>query len=123
GTGGTPAESVRLAGAVGGATRTATLSVDPPAEPPPPPPPAQSATLSVTATGRSGERVTSSPAGINVAVGSTGSATFTTGTSITLTVSNGRSAIWSGACSSGGNKVNSCTFTIPGSASVSANVQ
>ena len=122
-TGVAAATSVTIGGAFGGATRTATLSVNPPATPPPPPPPAQSATLSVTATGRSGERVTSSPAGINVAVGSTGSATFTTGTSITLTVSNGRSAIWSGACSSGGNKVNSCTFTILGSASVSANVQ
>jgi len=40
-----------------------------------------------------------------------------------LTVSNGRSAIWSGACSSGGSKTTSCTFTINGAASVSANVQ
>src|SRR5262249_33742622 len=109
--------SVIVTGGFGGASRTATLSVNPT------PPPAQSATLSVTATGRSGERVTSSPAGINVAVGSTGSATFTTGTAITLTVSNGRDAIWSGACSSGGNKVKTCTFTIAGNASVSANVQ
>jgi len=116
-TGVTAATSVTIGGAFGGATRTAILSVNPP------PPPAQSATLSVTATGRSGERVTSSPAGISVAVGSTGSATFTTGTSITLTISNGRGAIWSGACSSGGNKVNQCTFTITGSTSVSANVQ
>ena len=86
-------------------------------------PPAQTATLSVTATGRSGERVTSSPAGINVAVGSTGSATFTTGTSITLSASNGRDVVWSGACSSGGNKVKTCTFTIAGNTSVSANVK
>ena len=56
------------------------------------------ATLTVTATGRSGERITSSPAGINAAVGSTGSAAFAIGTRITLTVSNGRDAIWSGAC-------------------------
>jgi hypothetical protein len=67
--------------------------------------------------------VTSSPAGINVAVGITGSAPFTTGTSITLSVSNGRDAIWSGACSSGGNKAKTCRFTLNSTASVSANVQ
>jgi len=87
------------------------------------PPPGQTATLTVTATGRSGERVTSSPAGINVAVGSSGSGSFTTGTSITLSASNGRDVIWSGACSSGGNKTKTCTFTITGTASVTANVQ
>jgi len=107
-----------ISGTFGGATRTATLSVTPPA-----PPPAQSATLTVTATGRSGERVSSSPAGINVAVGSTGSAAFATGTSITLTVSNGRDAIWSGACSSGGSKLKTCTLTLTAGGSVSANVQ
>lgn len=77
----------------------------------------------MTATGRSGERITSSPAGINVAVGSTGSASFTTGTSITLSVSNGRDAIWSGACSSGGGKARSCTFTLNANAAVTGNVQ
>jgi hypothetical protein len=87
------------------------------------PPPGTSVTLTVSATGRSGERVTSTPAGINVAVGSSGSASFTTGTQITLAVSNGREAIWSGGCSSGGNKRRTCTFTIDGTASVSANVQ
>jgi len=87
------------------------------------PPPGQPATLTVTATGRSGERVTSSPAGINVAVGSSGSASFNTGTSITLSVSNGRDAIWSGACSSGGNKTRTCTFTLTAAATVTANVQ
>ena len=106
-----------IAGAFGGATKSATLTVTPP------PPPGQAATLTVTATGRSGERVTSSPAGINVAVGSTGSASFTTGTSITLAVSNGRDAIWSGACSSGGDKTKTCTFTLNAAASVTANVQ
>ena len=89
----------------------------------PAPAPGQTATLTVTATGRSGERVTSTPAGISVAVGTTGSAPFTTGTSITLTVSNGRDAIWSGACSSGGNKAKTCTFTLNAAASVTANVQ
>lgn len=97
-----------------GVTRTTTLTVNPPG---------QTATLTLSATGRSGERVTSSPAGINVSVGSTGSGSFITGTSITLSVSNGRDAIWSGACSSGGTKRRTCTFTLNGNASVTANVQ
>ncbi|MET0739412.1 MAG: FG-GAP-like repeat-containing protein [Acidimicrobiales bacterium] len=109
--------SVSIGGAFGGTTRSSTLTVTPPA------PPGQSATLTVTATGRSGERVTSSPAGINVAVGSTGSAPFTAGTSITLTVTNGREAVWSGACSSGGARRRTCTFTLGGNAAVTANVQ
>ncbi len=88
-----------------------------------PPPPSGTATLTVTATGRSGQRITSSPAGINVTVGSTGSAAFNSGTSITLSVTNGRDAIWSGACSSGGNKSKTCTFTITGNSSVTGNVQ
>ncbi len=86
-------------------------------------PPGGTATLTVTATGRSGQRITSAPAGINVTVGTTGSAPFTTGTSITLTVSNGREAIFTGACSSGGNKRKTCTFTLNANASVTANVQ
>ena len=86
-------------------------------------PPPQTATLTVTTTGRSGERVTSSPAGISVATGTTGSASFAVGTSITLSVSNGRSAIWSGACSSGGSKVRTCTLTLSAAAAVTANVQ
>jgi hypothetical protein len=101
----------------GGVTRTAVLTLDPT------PPPPQTARLTVTATGRSGERVSSSPSGINVAVGSTGSASFTLGTSVTLSITDGRDAIWSGACSSGGNKTKSCTFTLNGDASVNANVQ
>jgi hypothetical protein len=86
-------------------------------------PTGQAATLSLTATGRSGERVTSSPVGINVPVGSTGTAVFSTGTPITLSVSNGRDTIWSGACSSGGNKTRTCTFTVNANVSVTANVQ
>jgi len=119
----TASTPVTIGGSFGGVSQSATLTVNPQAAPPPPPPPAQSATLTVTATGRTGERVTSSPAGINVTVGSTGSATFTTGTSITLSASNTRDVIWSGACSSGGNKAKTCTFTLTGAASVSANVQ
>jgi hypothetical protein len=105
---------VTITASYGGATRTATLTVNPPS---------QGATLTVSATGRSGERVTSSPAGINVNVGTSGSASFGTGTSITLSVTNGRDAIWSGACSSNGNKTRTCTFTLNGNASVAANVQ
>jgi hypothetical protein len=107
----TPVTITATAGAV---TRTATLTVNPPS---------QAATLTVTATGRSGTRITSSPAGISVAVGSSGSASFATGTRITLTASNGRSAIWSGACSSGSSKTRSCTFTLQGNAAVTGNVQ
>ncbi len=84
---------------------------------------AQTATLTVTASGRSGERVTSSPAGISVATGTSGAASFTSGAAITLSVSNGRDAIWSGACSSGGSKRKSCTFTLTATAAVTANVQ
>jgi hypothetical protein len=83
----------------------------------------RNATLTVTATGRGGERVSSSPAGIRVATGSTASASFAVGTAITLSATNGRSTIWSGACSSGGSKTATCTFTLNGAASVTANVQ
>ena len=97
-------------------SRTATLTVAASA-------PSQAYTLTVTATGRSGERVTSSPTGVNVAVGSTGSASFPASTSVTLSVSNGRDAVWSGACSSGGQKRRTCVFTLTANASVTANVQ
>ena len=103
-----------ITASAGGVTRTASLAIAAAG---------QAATLTVNATGRSGERITSSPTGINVSVGSSGSASFTSGTAITLSVSNGRDAIWSGACSSGGNKQRTCTFTISGTSSVTANVQ
>ena len=117
----TTTQTVVISATYQNVTRTATLTITPSSAPPPPS--GQMATLSVSATGRSGERVTSSPAGINVAVGSSGSASFTTGTSITLSVTNGRDAVWSGACSSGGTKRRTCTFTFNGAASVAANVQ
>ena len=104
-----------------GVTKTASLTINP-TDPPPPPPP-QTATLTVTATGRNGERVTSTPTGIDVQVGTTGSASLNTGTSISLRVTNNRDAIWSGACSSGGNKTKTCTFTLNANAAVTANVQ
>src|SRR5207244_472587 len=87
--------TVTITATYNGTTRTATITVTPPAPPP------QTATLTVSATGRSGETVVSSPAGINVATGSSGSASFASGTAIALSVSSGRDAIWSGACSSG----------------------
>ncbi len=110
----TASTAATVTAAAGGVTRTATLTVTAPG---------QAATLTVTASGRGGERITSNPAGIDVASGSSGSASFTTGTSITLTVSNGRDAIWSGACSSGGSKAKTCRFTIGGAAAVSASIQ
>jgi hypothetical protein len=115
----TTSTSVTISATYNGTTRTAILTVTPLAAPPP----TTNATLTVTATGRSGERVTSSPAGINVAVGSSGSASFATGTAITLSATNGRDTIWSGACSSGGNKTKTCTFTLTGTATITANVQ
>jgi hypothetical protein len=103
----------------GGVTKSATLSVAPSSTAPA----SQPVTVTLSVSGRSGERVTSTPAGLSVAVGSTGSAQFGSGTSITLTVSNGRDAIWSGACSSGGGKAKSCTFKPTTNSTVSANVQ
>jgi FG-GAP-like repeat len=110
----TASTPVTITASAGGLTRTATLTLNP--QP-------QAATLTVTATGRGGERVTSNPAGINVAVGSSGSASFATGTTITLSATNSRDVIWSGACSSGGNKTKTCTFTLNGNATVTGNVQ
>jgi hypothetical protein len=110
----TASTPVTLTASAGGITRTATLTVTPPG---------QNATLTVTATGRGGERVTSTPAGINVAVGTTGSAAFPVGNRITLSATNERDVIWSGACSSGGAKQKTCAFTLNGPASVTANVQ
>lgn len=110
----TTSTPVTITASAGGASQSAALAVTPQA---------QGATLTVTASGRSGERVRSSPSGINVSVGTTGSATFSVGATITLSVTNERSAIWSGACSSNGNRTRSCRFTMTGNASVTANVQ
>ncbi|HET7785529.1 MAG TPA: hypothetical protein VFL36_06125 [Myxococcales bacterium] len=79
------------------------------------------ATLAVTATGRTGVTVVSTPAGISVPVGQTGSATFAAGTSVTLSLTD-RTAIWSGACATS-RDTSTCTFTLTGDASVTANVQ
>jgi probable HAF family extracellular repeat protein len=79
--------------------------------------------LTLSASGRSGETVSSTPSGLSVGVGTTGAAPFASGTSITLRVSNDRDAIWSGACSSNGSKAKSCTFTLNANASETVNVQ
>jgi hypothetical protein len=116
----TASTSVTVTASFGGASRTATLTVTPQTTSPPP---GGTVTLTVTATGRSGERLQSSPSGISVPVGSTGSASFPAGSTITLSVSNGRDAIWSGTCSSGGDKERTCAFRIDANASVTGNVQ
>lgn len=100
----------------GGVTRSATLTLNPAVAP-------TTMSLAVTAGGRSGESVLSNPAGLNVATGSTGSAQFASGATVTLSITNGRDAIWSGACSSGGAKAKTCTLTLKANASVTANVQ
>jgi hypothetical protein len=105
---------VNISAAAGGAALSAGLTVTPAA---------QTATLTVTATGRNGSSVISSPAGINVPVGSTASASLPANTVITLSISNGRDAIWSGACSSGGSRAKICSFTLTGNAGAAANVQ
>ena len=109
---------VTISASYAGTTKSATLTVNSAS----PPPPSQSATLSLTVTGRSGVHVTSTPTGLNVVTGTTGSASFTVGTSITLTVGDGRDAIFSGACRTT-TKAKNCTFTLNGAASVTANVQ
>ena len=101
----------------GGVTKSATLTLNAP------PPAPSTFNLQVVASGRNGEFITSTPAGLNVAVGSSGVAPFAQGTSVTLTVSNGRDAIWSGACSSNGNKTKSCTLILNANSQVLANVQ
>ncbi len=50
---------------------------------------ASTATMTLSATGRSGESVFSTPSGLTIAVDSTGSATFAVGTKITLQATNG----------------------------------
>ena len=81
-----------------------------------------SVTVTLVATGKGG-KVTSSPAGLNVSSGNSGSASFTSGTSITLTTDDGHGAIWSGLCSSNGLATQSCTFSASGSGTVTSNQQ
>jgi hypothetical protein len=87
------------------------------------PPAGGGVVLTLTASGRSGESISSSPAGLHVASGASGSASFAAGTNVTLSASNARDVIWSGICSSGGAKAKTCTFTIGANSSESANIQ
>jgi hypothetical protein len=98
-----------------GSSQSATLTVSPNPAP-------AGATLSVTASGRSGVTISSTPAGLSVPVGQTGSGSFPVGSSITLKASDGRTVIWSGACTAS-RDTNSCTFTLGGDSSVNANVK
>src|SRR5258708_26302585 len=77
----------------GGTTRSATLTVNPPAAGP------QMLTLTVTATGRAGETVTSTPAGINVLTGGSMTASPAAGTPVALGGAKGPRTGWAGACS------------------------
>jgi len=81
-----------------------------------------SSTLTVVANG-SGGTVTSKPSAINVSSGRSQSASFTTGTSITLSTSDGHGAVWSGLCSSNGQSAPGCTFTLQASGSVTSTQQ
>jgi hypothetical protein len=87
------------------------------------PPPPATATLSVSASGRSGVNLTSNPVGITVASGQTRSASYEVGSSVRLTVGGGRTAIFSGACSTGGVARSACTFTLKANSSVNANIK
>ncbi|HET9839838.1 MAG TPA: hypothetical protein VFR84_16545 [Candidatus Angelobacter sp.] len=100
----------------GGVTRSATLTLNPVVAP-------TTLSLEVTAGGRSGETIVSSPAGINVATGTSQVAQFQPNSIITLSDANGRDVIWDGACTSNGAKAKSCTFTLTANSIVTANVQ
>jgi hypothetical protein len=100
----------------GGVTRSATLTVNAFVKP-------TTTSLAVTAGGRAGERVISTPAGINVATGTTQTAQFAPGTVITLSVASGRDVIWSGACTSNGAKTRTCKLTLNANSPVTAKVQ
>jgi hypothetical protein len=115
--------TVQLSAGISSSFLFAALTVSGGTTSPPPSSTGGPYTLSVSASGRSGDRVTSTPSGISVNTGSTGSASFAGNTTITLSVASGRDAIWSGACTSGGAKRRSCSFTLTKNASVTANVQ
>ena len=103
--------SVTITATYAGISRTATATVTATAPPPTPPPPAechadgvglrsQWRTHRLDADRHQRER------------GQQRNGLVPHGTSVTLRVSSGRDAVWSGACSSGGNKTKSCTFTV-----------
>jgi hypothetical protein len=81
-----------------------------------------SAVITLVATGK-GQKVTSTPAGLNVSSGNSGSAAFTVGSPLTLKTDDGHGAIWSGLCSSGGQATPSCTFIVAAAGTVTSNAQ
>jgi subtilisin family serine protease len=85
---------------------------------PPPPPPTPTYTLSVARSGTGGGTVTSSSGGISC--GATCSATFTSGTVVTLTATPATGSTfsgWTGACS---GAVSTCSVTMSAARSVTA---
>ncbi len=79
--------------------------------------------LTVSASGRAGERVVSTPAGLSVTAGASGSANFPAGATLTLSIGSGRDAIWSGACDSSGQRRKTCTMSLNANSSVSVSIQ
>jgi Divergent InlB B-repeat domain/Fibronectin type III domain len=77
-----------------------------------------SVTLSVTKTGNGSGTVTSSPAGVNC--GATCSATFTSGTALTLTAAPAVGSMFSGWSGGGCSGTGSCTVTVNAATSVTA---
>lgn len=100
----------------GGITRSTTLTLNPQVAP-------TTRSLQVTAGGRAGERVVSNIGGLNVPTGSNQVVQVPPGSVVTLSVSNGRDAIWAGACSFNGAKTKTCTLTVNADSPVTANVQ
>jgi predicted secreted protein len=100
----------------GGVTRSANLTLNPSATP-------TTKSLQVIAGGRSGERVISSVGGLSVATGTNGTVQIAPGTVVTLSVTNGRSAIWNGACTSNNGATKICPLTVNADSPVTANVQ
>lgn len=100
----------------GGVTRSANLTLNPSATP-------STMSLQVIAGGRSGERVISNVGGLSVATGTTGSIQVAPGSVVTLSVTNGRSAIWNQACTSNNVPTKTCTLTVNANSPVTANVQ
>jgi len=80
-------------------------------------------TLTLTVDGRAGQSVFSTPEGLNVPVGSTGSASFPRGTTVTLQVAGTRPAVWSGVCSTGKKKTPSCSFVLQNDSTETATVR
>lgn len=101
--------TVTLTGSYNGTSKTSALTVTPPLP---------SYVLSVRVAGTGTGTITSSPAGIDC--GATCSATYPSGTLITLSATPGTGSVftgWSGACSGTG----SCTVTVASAQSVTAN--